>query len=79
MNMNVRDLIWFCDADGTKMPARVTRADQDDAETVDVAMYIEFTDEAGITHAQIHGGHAGAKQAKTPEEQKTPGHWWVRS
>jgi len=90
MNMaKARDKVWFCDDDGDKVPATVTKGqtlvnglpakDSYDAETVDLSMHTEFTDEGGTTHSQIHGGYTGAKQAKTETDQQTPGRWWPRS
>lgn len=84
-----RDSVWFCDENGDKQPARVTKGqtlvdglpakDSYDAETVDLAFYEEHTDEGGITHSKILGGFTGAKQAKTATDQQTPGRWWPRS
>jgi hypothetical protein len=85
----VRDKVWFCDPDGEKVPAVVTKAqtfvdglpasDSYDAETVDVVVHDEQTDEGGIVHSKIVGGHSAVKQAKTATDQQTPGRWWPRS
>lgn len=82
-----RDKVWYCDGDGQRA-ASVTRAqtfvngllakDSYDAETVDLALYNEHTDEAGEVHLQIAGGVTAAKLAKTEADQKTAGFWWPK-
>lgn len=84
-----QDKIYYCDAEGHKRLAVVTRGEtivdglpvpgSYDADTVDLSVLAGNEDGTGVTHFTIEGGVVGAKRAKTQDDQKSPGHWWPRS